>query len=384
MENFIEYIRPLYAWSTENTWIYQVFIIVFVSLLLSYVAGKLLDRLYARFQKTRNTWDDALAESARKPVRVLIWIIGIAFAAEIIHAKTDTPIFTAVDPIRDVGVIAVIAWFLLRLINNVQKNVLQQHATDDKPYDRTTLDAIGKLLRATVIITAFLVVLQTLGFSISGVLAFGGIGGIAVGFAAKDMLANFFGAMLVYLDRPFNVGDWIRSPDREIEGIVEDIGWRITTIRTFDKRPLYVPNSVFTSIIVENPRRMSHRRIYETIGIRYDDMDKMHAITDEVREMLQTHEEIDDSQTLMVYFNAFNASSIDFMVYTFTHTTVWTEFHRVKHEILLKIADIIASHGAEIAYPTRTLHVPERLLLARDGEGEAPDDDAAPVPAGGQ
>ena len=100
--------------------------------------------------------------------------------------------------------------------------------------------------------------------------------------------------------------------------------------------------------------------------------------------MLQSHEEIDGSQTLMVYFNAFNASSIDFMVYTFTHTTVWTEYHRVKHEILLKIADIIADHGAEIAYPTRTLHVPERVLLGRDGEGEGPGDDAAPAPAGGQ
>jgi MscS family membrane protein len=71
---------------------------------------------------------------------------------------------------------------------------------------------------------------------------------------------------MIYLDRPFAVGDWIRSPDRDIEGTVEDIGWRLTRIRTFDSRPLYVPNSAFTSIAVENPSRMEHRRIYETIG----------------------------------------------------------------------------------------------------------------------
>ena len=87
-------------------------------------------------------------------------------------------------------------------------------------------------------------------------MAFGGIGGIAIGFAAKDLLANFFGALMIFLDRPFSIGDWIRSPDREIEGVVEDIGWRSTKIRTFDKRPLFIPNSAFASLTVENASKM--------------------------------------------------------------------------------------------------------------------------------
>ena len=115
--------------------------------------------------------------------------------------------------------------------------------------DETTVDAVAKLLRISVIITGVLVALQSLGYSISGVLAFGGVGGIAVGFAARDLLANFFGGLMIYMDRPFNVGEWIRSPDKEIEGTVEKIGWRLTTIRTFDKRPLYVPNSLFNNLI---------------------------------------------------------------------------------------------------------------------------------------
>ena len=92
--------------------------------------------------------------------------------------------------------------------------------------DETTVTAIAKLARVSIVITAALMAMQTLGISISGVLAFGGIGGIAVGFAAKDLLANFFGGLVIYLDRPFKVGDWIRSPDRDIEGTVVKIGWR--------------------------------------------------------------------------------------------------------------------------------------------------------------
>lgn len=196
-----------------------------------------------------------------------------------------------------------------------------------------------------------------------GVLAFGGIGGIAVGFAAKDLLANFFGGLMVYLDRPFAVGDWVRSPDQEIEGTVEEIGWRLTRIRTFDKRPLYVPNSVFTQITVENPSRMSHRRIYETIGVRYDDLAKVAPIVEDIRAMLRSHPEIQQDQTMIVNFNQFNASCLDIMVYTFTRTTAWVHFHAVKQDVLLRIADIIAAHGAEIAVPTRTLHLPDGVAV---------------------
>ena len=206
--------------------------------------------------------------------------------------------------------------------------------------------------------------LQAFGFSVSGVLAFGGIGGIAVGFAARDLLANFFGALMIFLDRPFSVGDWIRSPDRNIEGTVEDIGWRQTRIRTFDKRPLYIPNSVFTSLAVENPSRMLNRRIYETIGLRYDDIDQMQAVLVDIKAMLKAHPDIDHDQILMVNFNAFGPSSVDFFVYTFTKTTVWVEYHAIKEDVLLKIAAIVAAHDAEIAFPTQTLHLqvePEAL-----------------------
>lgn len=341
----------------EDAWVYQIFIVVFAVMLTNFVLMRVLARFARRFEKTSNPWDDALISSAMKPLRLLIWVIGISFAAEIARDVADAVIFSAIGPIRDVGVIAAITWFLVRFITAAEENIIEAGHAAGREVDKSTTDAISRLLRISVLITASLVVLQTLGYSISGVLAFGGIGGIAIGFAAKDLLANFFGGLMIFLDRPFAVGDWIRSPDREIEGTVEAIGWRLTRIRRFDKRPLYVPNSVFTSIALENPSRMTHRRLYETIGVRYDDAGKVGAIVHAIKSMLMEHPDIDQTQTLMVNFNEYAASSMDFFIYCYTRTTVWTEFHDVKQDVLLKIHDIIAAHGAEVAFPTSTIHL---------------------------
>lgn len=351
---------------SHTTWALaiQVFLVVFAVVVTNFIVRLVLRRLVLRAQQTTTPWDEALADAAERPLKLVIWVVGIAFAAQIIYDETHTAIFKAVGPLRTVGVIGALTWFLLRFAKNVETALLRGREARGEPVDQTTVQAVGKLVRLSVLITAVLVGLQSLGFSVSGVLAFGGIGGIAVGFAAKDLLANFFGAMMIYFDRPFAVGDWIRSSDRNIEGTVEEIGWRLTRIRTFDKRPLYVPNSIFTQITVENPSRMTHRRIFETIGIRYDDVAKMDAITADVKAMLRAHPEIDEDQTLIVNFNQFGPSSLDFFVYTFTKTTQWIHYHEVKQDVLLKIAEIIDGHGAEIAFPTQTLHVADALRLA--------------------
>jgi MscS family membrane protein len=335
----------------------QVFIMVLAVVVFNFFLRRMLKKLEERTRLTTTPWDFALVSAARKPLTGLAWIIGIAFAARIVQAESSSALFEVVAPARTVGVIGCITWFLIRFIRNVQDGVMAAREVRGEGLDRTTVDAIGKLMRVSVLITAVLVGLQSLGFSVSGVLAFGGIGGIAVGFAAKDLLANFFGGLMVYLDRPFVVGEWIRSPDKDIEGTVEEIGWRLTRIRTFDKRPLFVPNAVFAQIAVENASRMSHRRIKETVGVRYDDVAVVALIVADIRNMLQTHPDIAHDQTLIVNFLQFAASSLDIMVYTFTNTTKWVEFHEVKQDVMLRIADIVASHGAEMAFPTRTLHM---------------------------
>ncbi len=350
--------ESLNFFSGDRAWISQVFVVVFLCLLIAFIQKIVLNKLHDRLTKTAILWDDAILDAVRQPLTVFIWLVGIAFAAHIVGQETETPLFDAAEPLRDVGVVTCFAWFLIRLIKRAQNNIIANRLKNGEQVDLTTADAVSKLLRVSVFITSTLVILQTLGFSVSGVLAFGGVGSLVIGLAAKDLLANFFGGLMIFLDRPFAVRDWVRSPDRNIEGTVEDIGWRLTRIRTFDKRPLYVPNSTFSTIALENPSRMSHRRIFETIGVRYDDAQKLQPILHDVRNMLAEHDDIDQSQLMMVYFNEYAASSLDFFVYCFTRTTVWKEYHRVKENVLLKIMNIILSNGAEVAFPTTTVHVP--------------------------
>ena len=341
----------------HEAWLVQISILIILTFLVDWIQKRVITKLLVRVHKTRIPWDTALFEAVGKPMRLLIWLLGMTFAADIVRQEYDVAILGIADPLRHIGVITAFAWFLVRFINKAEIHYLDSRSEAGAPIDRTTADAVAKLLRMVIIVIAFLILLQTLGFSVAGVLAFGGVGGIVVGFAARDLLANFFGGLMIYLDRPFEVGDWIRSPDKEIEGTVENIGWRLTRIRTFDKRPLYVPNSVFANIAVENPERMTNRRIYETIGIRYDDAGKMAAITRDVKRMLRDHPEIDPKQTMIVNFVKFAPSSLDFFVYTFTRTTEWIRFHEIKEDVMLKIIEIIEGHGAECAFPTSTVYL---------------------------
>ena len=367
--DWIDFATGRAALLNNSHWVVQTFVVVLVTAFANYALRRLLNRLQRRLEAaTRTPWDDAVVDALRLPLNVLVWLLGIAFAAQLVERATQAPIFEAVGPLRSLGVVATLTWFLIRLVRRGQAIVLSQERPDGSKPDLTTVDSIAKLLRVSILITGALVALQTLGFSISGVLAFGGIGGIAVGFAARDLLANFFGGLVVYVDRPFAVGDWIRSPDRNIEGTVEEISWRHTRIRTFDQRPLYVPNATFSTIAVENPSRMLNRRIYETVGIRYDDADKMADIVTDVTAMLRAHPELDTNRTLMVNFTAFAPSSLDFFLYCFTKTTVWSEYHVVKQDVLLKVLEIIDRHGAQVAFPTSTLHVPDGIAVRQEDE----------------
>ena len=342
--------------ATMEGTLWQVLGIVLLTFVVDAVLRFIFNRMARSLENTHNIWDDALLESVRKPVRWGIVLFGVLWAAEIVGGDAPSDVFQLVDPIRKVGIVVLLAWFATRIVSNVQ-NSMQDARYQDHPWDASIANGIGRLLRVSIIIVTALVVLQSLGISVSGVLAFGGIGGLAVGFAAQDLLANYFGFLMILFKQPFKEGDWISSPDREIEGTVEEIMVLTTTIRTFDKRPLHIPNSVFTNLIVENPSQMDNRRIKETIGVRYDDINVLPSILEDIRQLLRNHDAIDTDQTLMVNLLSFGSSSVDFWIYTFTKTKVWTEFHEIKESILFEIAGIIERHGAEIAFPTRTLHV---------------------------
>jgi small-conductance mechanosensitive channel len=240
-----------------------------------------------------------------------------------------------------------------------QKNLVT-YSRSIKQINKTTINTMLRLAEITIYLIVAVTFLSNIGVDTNAIVAtLGGAsvaGAAAVGFASKDSIANLFGYMVIQMDRPFDIGDWIKSPDKDIEGTVEEITWRMTKLRTFERRPLYVPNSVFSSICIENPSRMSHRRIKETVGVRYRDFKKLQRIVDDIKKMLIAHPEIDENEIMIVNFNQFAPYSCDILIYTFTHTTVWVEFHAVKQDVLFKIGEIISKHGSEIAFPTRTVH----------------------------
>ncbi len=350
-------------------WLATAVALLLLTLLASQIVRMLLKHATRWAARSATHWDEALVSAARLPAQAIIWIVSLGWMAHLLQTHwADTDLLTTTKQLHDVGIVLCIAWFLWKFVVLVTETAESRSVLRGEAFDATTFDALSKLARLLVIVVTMITIAQTLGFKIGGLLALGGVGGLAVGLAAKDLLANFFGGLTIYLDRPFSVGDWIRSPDKSIEGTVEYISWRHTRIRAFNKNPIYVPNAVFTNIVVENPSRMSHRRIKETLGLRYDDFDQVDRVVADIKAMLLNHEGMDTTQTLIVNFNAFGASSLDIMIYGFTKTRAWVEYHEVKQDVLLQIGRIVAQHGAEIAFPTQTLHVataPEMADMAQ-------------------
>jgi MscS family membrane protein len=375
----------LSTWLSEHIglelWMASLVAIALVTVVVNQIAQVLLRHAARVTERTASVWDDALVQTASRPVLAATWIIGLGFMTRVLQAEVEAQFVAEALAVRDVLLVICVAWFLIRFAGRVGQNITVERVKRGDEVDRTTVDALVKLSRLVVFIVALLIVAQTLGFQITGLLALGGVGGIAVGFAAKDLLANFFGGLTIYLDRPFSVGEWIRSPDKSLEGTVEYISWRHTRIRAFNRNPIYVPNAVFTTIVVENPSRMSHRRIRETVGVRYDDFEQVEAIVADIKAMLIEHPEIDSDTTLIVNFNGFGASSLDILIYCFTHTTVWVTFHGIKQDVLLRIGRIIAAHGAEIAFPTQTLHIASNAPVEPGrGDDDGAGDDMADPP----
>ncbi len=334
----------------KNITLYQsAGILVVVATVAHIVLGVTLKGVARQAGKTKNRLDDHLIKAVSLPLKSLIWFGLIFFSINLF--KGEIGFLTKVITYIDIVPIFILTWAIIRIMSRVENYLIEKKSN----INNDSVRLIVRLTKLLIIISIALGIAQELGFSVSGLLTFGGVGGIVIGFAAKDMLSNIFGGLMLQMDRPFSTGDWIRSS--QFEGTVEKIGWRMTRIRTFSKNPIYIPNSIFASIPIETPSRMTNRRIKEVIGIRYDDIAQIPIIVDEVEMLLKKHKEIDPNEPLRVYFNYFNASSLDFNVYAFTKTTDKNEYQRVKQKILLQIAGVIAKHKAEIAYPTQTLNI---------------------------
>jgi len=336
----------------------QLTLIFLITLALLFIKNKIILLFTGISKKTATEFDDILLKSLQRPLTFLIVLASLVFITETLNVTYQLFEDFNKPKILYVLIIIIIAWTLIKVLDNYynSKSFLKGlKSSDDPVVIEQTYEITIRIFKIIVILISLLTLMQEFGLSISGLLAFGGVGGLVVGLAAKDLLSNFFGGLMIYFDRPFKVGEFIKSPDRNIEGIVESIGWRLTVVRTFSKNVLYIPNSAFSNIIVENATRMTNRRINEVIGLRYEDLDKIPEIVNKVRAYLDQNNNIDHSNKPVVYFKRFSASSCDFFIYAFTNTKDWREFLEIKEDVLYQTSKIISENNAAIAFPTTTI-----------------------------
>jgi MscS family membrane protein len=348
---FFEFLNQ-YAWSVE------VMMILLVTLLLAYLEHVMYHKLHPEFMKKKKLWQHAFIHALHRPLFFLIWLVGISFSLELVvnfFSKSNINLF--LPTLRKVGVLSLIILFAITYIQEIERLFLSRK--DDSHFvDKTTIRAVGQIMRIIVLLGgAFFILQTTLGVGASAVVAFAGGGSFIIGWAAKDMLANIFGGFMIFLDRPFVIGDKISTLDKEFEGYVEQIGWRLTCIRTLEKVPVYIPNSFFSNTSIQNPSRMTHRRIYATIGLRHQDGSKMPAILQDIETMLKEHSDLDPSEPTYANFSNLGQNALDVLICGYTYTTNLQEFYRVRQDIFFKIMDIIASHGAMCAYPVTEGHL---------------------------
>ena len=318
------------------------------------------------FKQKKRTWRHSFLQALHQPLQIYIWVIILSFIASAIAQVLafNGDFSNASSSAYLIFTLVMIFWFAMRFLRYLEDALTSRVRQGvGKVSDETSIHALAQLMRIIIIIFILLMFLQTIGVKMSALLAFSGVGMAIVGFTAKDTLSNFFGGMMIYWDRPFSVGDWIRSPDRQIEGTVEYIGWRLTRIRTFDKRPLYVPNSILSNIAIENPSRMTSRHLKITIGVRYSDATKIPDLVKAIEGMLRKDPAIDTAQILFVNLFEFSPFSLNMLVYAFTKTTELVKFQATQQGVILKIMNIISQHGVECAFPTQTLYFPEGIFL---------------------
>jgi len=346
-------------WVMAMQWLIKSGITLVLLLIFWWLERHIYHFLLARAQRSKNIWDDCVIYALHTPIRFVIVSIGALYiATTVIDALTDMHTYDAIADVAKILVTNVfILWFLVRFIHQVEQALSQRPATIAK-YSRTTIRAISQALTIFVVIAIILNILKPVfGVPISALLAFGGIGGVAVALACQDILTNIFGGFLVYSDRPFDIGDWIASPDREIVGIVEHIGLRLTRIRTFDKTLRYVPNSVFSKVTLDNYSRMSHRRIRMTIGIRYDDARILQQVVDGLDGMLQRNPLLDTTMPTYARFTEFADSSINIQLYAYTQQVARLDYLTVMQGIAVQAIEVLDGLGAEMAFPSRTLYM---------------------------
>jgi MscS family membrane protein len=332
-------------------WFWEIATIFLIVLVFNFIFKRLLLILQGYFKSHHKLWQESFVRALYQPMSYFVWYFAFIEILDFCIQQVLSRSFTGKPIFLSVGLVLSFAWFLLFWKQNVI-NCLREKYKNQQFVGAARVDVFNKLGTVVILIITVMLLLEATGNNLNTLIAFGGISGLALAFASQEVIASFFGGLMVYVNQPFHIGDWIILPERSIEGYVEEIGWYTTKVRTFDKRPIYVPNSIFSKIVVVNPSRMSHRQIKETIGIRYRDVGALKGIIADLKLLLGSSPDIDHDMTYGAYFSNFGAYSLDilFSGYTFEKTT--DGFNKIKEKIFFGILDILEKHQAELAYPT--------------------------------
>lgn len=329
--------------------IFSVFLI-FRGLFSKYV----LQYLHNWTARSQNNVDDKIIDALIPPIRFIPIILGLFFSAQYLDLAGNAAVFAS-QLVR-----SLIAFTIFWALHRALEPVSHMSKKLRKILTPTMVTWVFKCLKVMIIFIGGAVILEIWGIAIGPLLAGLGLFGAAVALGAQDLFKNLIGGLTVIAEKRFQPGEWIRV-DGVVEGVVEDIGFRSTRIRRFDKAPVHVPNSALSDAVVTNFSRMTNRRIFWTIGVTYSTTkEQLQIIRDEILSYLQNSSDIAQPPDLPLFVrvDSFNASSIDIMVYCFTQTTDWGEFLKVKEAFALVLKDIVEKKaGTGFAFPSQSLYI---------------------------
>ncbi|MEN3952102.1 mechanosensitive ion channel family protein [Iodidimonas sp. SYSU 1G8] len=354
------------------------------------VLAIIVRRLFARLvisnlrvltQRTRGQFDDLVLDAIDPPLRLVPVILGIYLAFRSLDMDPDYW-DTLVTLVRSL-VAFTIFWAIFRAVTPLSQVFERLNGM----LGEATVQWIVKALKVIVAFIGGAVILQMWGIEVGPLLAGLGLFGVAVALGAQDLFKNLIAGVLILVEKRFAPGEWVLV-DGVVEGTVESIGFRSTFIRRFDKAPVFVPNAKLSDNAVTNFSRMTHRRIYWKIGVEYG------ATTEQLREICSAIEEYvvgneefagRDEVSTFVHVDAFNASSIDIMLYCFTKTTNWGDWLKIKEELAYRIKEIVEGAGSAFAFPSQSVYlekvpfdVPETFMPPGEkaqGEGKGREGD---------
>ena len=338
-------------------WVYwAAFGAIFVGFLAKKIVGLVLRHFIKIAKKTKFSYDDVLFTALLKPAEWAVMVAGLYVALLILPIpEKPVDIRRFVNALLNGATVALVVWFATRLVDGLAAIWAEKASKTETKLDDQLVPIVRRSAKVFFFIIGSVLVLQNMGYSVGSLLAGLGIGGVALAMASKDTVANLFGSLVIFLDKPFQIGDWIEMDD--VEGTVEEVGLRTTRVRTFANSLVTVPNLMFTTKAINNWSKMRKRRIKMTVGITYDTQpDKVDQLVNRIRQIIRDDEKI-HNDFYLVNFDHFGPSSLDIFVYCFTLTTNWAEFLQAKQEFMLKIMTAVNSLGLSFAFPTQSIHV---------------------------